>query len=718
MALIDEVQRACERLAPAGWRDLLKLHGLDIEARPLADELYKALSINRTIKGFEDFSLQGSRGVEAGHPSRSLLYHALASPTVTEDAGANPLHDFATGAELEAVLNYVYGVCPPTLAQLQALAGEEASLGVVVFALEYRPQPDTTHRKHADLCFSRTGIARVGTAPVLYDARLRGFSPIVQNDLHAMRVMPARFSAYVAVQQKGGVGHGWVEGDENRDFWFPLHKLFNGSECIAGLDLDLKLEALHVNDKLRQFHLRLGNEADWFEPDISQAPFVLTEGLAEWADSAVHGSGLNVPVPKARLVEPALFQGRSVSFRVPPNANFEGYIINKRHQLQDDGSIRDLNNEPDVEAIVRAGNYRALHFSDFTADGWVKPVCPALSTHIPITVAACSILSAPDFYPSCGQAALIEWAQQQEFPEPIWYVTLQALSERRLAGNPLLPEGHFVEEDKGITALVSQLLPAVGATVKGSSVRAERTSWLPDSAAGTFSPGWEIASNGGFRPTFICSFNLGSPFSEDVRICSAAGAYWPAVTPDSARTFEPALSKPTVIPLRDSENGQTGETSWDGETGPRLVTVNGLLTVEYTAYEYSDYTSNALAGRLSLSVTGQISREDYQHRILAMHLAYIAIGAPTRELQGRWAVLSFIRVVRADSALSLAESEAGAQLEGEVDFFVVYRHGTVSTPSSFRLRHVEILEMVELFIGADSLLINRDNKGWLSRSFD
>lgn len=98
--------------------------------------------------------------------------------------------------------------------------------------------------------------------------------------------------------------------------------------------------------------------------------------------------------------------------------------------------------------------------------------------------------------------------------------------------------------------------------------------------------------------------------------------------PDSARTFEPALSKPTVIPLRDSENGQTGETSWDGETGPRLVTVNGRLTVEYTAYEYSDYTSNALAGRLSLSVTGQISREDYQHRILAMHLAYIAIGAP------------------------------------------------------------------------------------------
>jgi hypothetical protein len=295
---------------------------------------------------------------------------------------------------------------------------------------------------------------------------------------------------------------------------------------------------------------------------------------------------------------------------------------------------------------------------------------------------------------------------------------LQALSERRLAGNPLLPEGHFVEEDKGITALVSQLLPAVGATAMGTSARAERPSWLPDRAAGTFSPGWEIASNGGFRPTFICSFNLGSPFAEDVRICSAAGAYWPAVTPDSARTFEPGLSTPTVIPLRDSENGQTGETSWDGQIGPRLVTVNGCQAVEYTAYEYSDYTRNALAGRLSLSVTGHISREEYQQRILAMHLAYIAIGAITRELQGRWAVLSFIRVVQPDSALTLAESEAGTQLDGEVDFFIIYRHGAVSTPSDFRLRHVEVLEMVELFIGAESLLINTDNKGWLSISFD
>lgn len=718
MPLIDEVQKICQRLAPAGWRNLLLLHGLDIDARPLADELSKPLLIDRALKGFSDFSLQGTRGVQAGDPSRSLLYHALASPDVTEGAEGQPLADYATGAELETVLNYTYGVSPPTLAKLQTMAGADATLGLVVFAYEYRPQAGTTHRRHADLCFSRTGIARVGTAPLLYDARLRGFSSFVANDPYAMRVMPARFSTYVAVQQKGGEGPGWESGDGELDFWRPMHKIFNGPECIAGLYLDLKLEAMHVNNKLQQFHINRGADADWFEPDISQPPFVLTEDLANWADPSVHGSGLNVPLPRARLVEPALFNNQLVSFTVPPGAGFDGYIIHKRHQLCDDGLVRDLNNEPDVDAIVRAGNYRALHYIDFTADGWVKPVCPALSAHIPTVVAAYSILSAPDFYPDTGQAPLIEWAKRQAFPESIWYVTLQALSERRLAGNLRLPGGHFAESDKGVTALVSQLSPVSGAATVSTSANPARPSWLPDRAAGTFSPGWEIASNGGFRPTYLCAFNLGSPFTEDVRICSAAGGYWPAVTPDSARTFEPALSKPSVIPLWDSENGQTGATSWDGETGPRLITVNGTQRVEYTAYEYSDYTNNALAGRLLLSVTGQTSREQYQQRILAMHLAYVAVGAITRQLQGQWAVLSFVRLVQPDAALDLAESEAGVKLNGEVDFFILYRHGAVSTPVDFTRRHVEILEWVEVFIGGDCLLINRDNSGWLSCSLD
>ena len=105
MPLIDEVQSLCERLAPLGWHDLLLLHGLDIQARPLAEELSKVLAVDRSVKGFEDFSLQGTRAIETGNPARSLLYHALASPNVLQAANGDALTDFATAAELETLLN-------------------------------------------------------------------------------------------------------------------------------------------------------------------------------------------------------------------------------------------------------------------------------------------------------------------------------------------------------------------------------------------------------------------------------------------------------------------------------------------------------------------------------------------------------------------------------------------------------------------------------------
>lgn len=713
MPLIDEVQGLCERLAPLGWHDLLLLHGLDIQARPLAEELSKVLAVDRSVKGFEDFSLQGTRAIEAGNPARSLLYHALASPNVLQAANGDALTDFATAAELETLLNYVYGVALPSLEALQAQAGANATLGLVVFATEYRPRADTPHHQHADLCFCRTGIARVGTAPALYDPQLRGFTPFVEAQPQAMRVIPARFGVYVAVREKGQTGPGWVEGDDQLDFWRPLHKVFNGTQCIAGFDLQVDLQAFHVNEKLRQFHLRRDQEADWFEPDISQPPFVQTQALAEWADSQLYGPGLCIPVAKPRLVEPAEYQGKPVSFSVPPKANFD-YIINKRYQLLDDGSIRDLNNDPDVEAIVEAGNYRALHFIDFTAEGWVKAHCPALNAAIGLNVAAYSILAAPDFYPACGQAQLGEWAQEQGFPEPIWYVTLQALSERRVAGNPDLMGGHFVLEDKSITAVLTAGAPSEQGQTVGDSASAKRQSCLADTAAGTFSPGWEIAGDGqGFVTKYLCAYLLGSPFTEDVRICSAAGGYWPAVTPDSARTFEPYVSKPTIIPLTDAEIGLLEQTPWDGLTGPRLITVDGRQVVECTAYAYSDYTRNALDGQLSLHLTGHTSQAEYQQRILAMQSAYAAVGAGgSRFEQGKWSVLSFTPVDGVDWALPRADLKAWSLLQEQVFFFRIYRYGTISTPADYTKRHIEVLELVELYIGDESLLIKRNDQPW------
>ena len=719
MALIDEVQQLCERLAPAGWSDLLRLHGLDIEARPLAQALSMPLAIDRNVKGFEDFSLLGGRAIEPGNPARSLLYHAMASPNVTEGVEGAPLSGFPTPAELETLLNYVYGVNPPSLAQLQAQVGQDAVLAVVVFAVEYRPRSETPHRKHADQCFSRTGIARVGTAPAHYEPRLRGFSPFVDQQPQAMRVMPARYSAYIAVQQKGGTGDGWLDGDQALDFWRPLHKLFSGPECLAERALQVDLKAYHVNEKLRQFHLKYPQQ--WTEPALSQPPFVLTEGLAQWGEHTLYGQGLCMPQSKPCLVEYAQLNNQHVSFRVPPGADFGGYIINKRYRVLLDGSIADLNNEPEVDAIVNAGNYEAAHFIDFTAEGWIKAECPEVSALIPLNIAAYSILSAPDFYPTCGQAELVQWAQEQDLPEGTWYVTLMALSQRRVAANPALPESGFVLEDKSMTVLVSAFSQQEEPPTVGPSARAERQSWLPDTAAGTFSPGWEIASDGqGFIPKFLCSFNLGSPFTEDVRICSAAGGYWPAVTPDSARTFEPYVSKPTVIPLTDEEIGLSNQGSWDGETGPRLIEIEGRPWVEYTAYEYSDYTKNALAGLLSLRPTGQTTFAQYTQRVLAMQSVYLSLGAVNPAERGQWSVLSFSSVSPSDSAqyeaLSAAQRQASTVLEGDVFRFKVYQHGHVVKPADFTRLQVEVLEMVEAFSNGKRVLIKREHQDWQASS--
>src|SRR4051812_16759866 len=199
--LIDHVAAACRRLAPSGWRELMGLHGLDISAGELARELSRPLPIDRSIPGFEDFAWEGTRGIEPGMPALSLLFHAFASPRVvggTKSTGDLPqLNDYPTPAEIEAVENYVFGANPPSIEDLQVRA-RGAHLAIVVFAVEYRPGSETVHQRHADMCYARTGVARVGTVPGEYLPAARGYLPFDKSDPHQFRVLPCRYSAYIA----------------------------------------------------------------------------------------------------------------------------------------------------------------------------------------------------------------------------------------------------------------------------------------------------------------------------------------------------------------------------------------------------------------------------------------------------------------------------------------------------------------------------------------
>src|SRR5205085_8625005 len=137
------------------------------------------------------FAAEGHRGIEPGQPARSLLYHALASPNVVGTFSGKRLKKFPTLAQLEIVENYVFGARPPSIPELASLAAGDL-MAVAVFAVEYRPAVDTVHRKHADLCFSRTGVARVGMADAMYLPEARGFTVTVATQPHQFRVLPAR----------------------------------------------------------------------------------------------------------------------------------------------------------------------------------------------------------------------------------------------------------------------------------------------------------------------------------------------------------------------------------------------------------------------------------------------------------------------------------------------------------------------------------------------
>lgn len=722
MALIDGVQTLCDRLsADANWHRLFLHHGLDLKAQPLAEELGKALPVDRAVKGFADFSLKGVRAIEAGNPSRSLLYHALASPEVTADSQGNPLMIYPSPSELETVLNYVYGVRPPSLEELRLQAGEGAQLAVLVFTTEYRPARGTVHQKYADLCFSRTGISRAGTATALYDPRLRSFQAWAEDDIQAIRVMPARFGAYLAVKKKGDADtfgpQAFQPGDENRDFWVPLHKLFEGAECLRGMDLSLNLQCYHINDKLRRFHLKFPEPA-WQEPVISAPPFAITENLAQWADSTDFGAGLLMPVPQPCLVEKAILDNQPVFFSVPPNPSYRGYIINRRYRVGEDDSVEDLNQYADVVDIVRAGGYKALHFIDFTAEGWIRAICPPLEALIPDSQAAYSIVAAPDFYPQSSPRELLRWSNEQAFPQPFFGQSLRVLSNLRAAGNPDLAGNHFEADDRGITAVVCHAASEPDLAVIPAGADIGRASCLPDVAAGSLSPGWEISGpeGGGPRPESLCAYELGSPFTEDVRICASIGGYWPAVSPDSSRTFVPSASRVPIIALTDEECGQTDVPSWDGVSGPRRIADGqGRDVVEYTAFEHCDYTKNALKGLLSLHRTAQTSASEYLRRIWTLHNAFKSLGATTRLEKSSWSVLSFKTITRPDAELAFAEREAGIELQGAVHYYQIYRPDmdSICTPANdFTKRHVGILEMTHAFVGTTELLSKRGDDPW------
>lgn len=544
MALLDEVKTVLTRLGQAGWRNyLLETQGLDICAPGLAAELSKDLKVNRTVRGFEDFAPQGQRAIEPGDPARSLLYHALASPNVRP-----PLPDsaFPTWEDLDCLENYIYGLAPFTQEDMTGAV-------VAVLAYEYRTKNLTPHRQHADLAFSRTGLARVGTGEALYQGPERSYTPIT-GDPGNIAVLPARYGVFLAKWRTGthdqvSLLGDEVQGDAERLFLYPVRKLFPGSECLPGSQLSIQFAESHRSEKLRRVVQRAPGARVPEGLDIDKPPFFRQSPDPELVRMEPVGATVKISAPPAPIVREAwqfntqTNRQERARFIVPPVENILDKPINRhynafmilgsrfdavveeiqdllhlknlvprnapefvhiRRQVNPDQSMTDLNKEfPTYDGLqnkTNAGNYEAALFEDGVCDGCVTAFVDGLgfSTLLPDTQPAFSVIAAPSFFPRSTELDLENWTENN--PHQFEEGSAQPLCEGRHFVNPhiLLPKRDGTPSGTRAFSLDNTVVAVVGRPygVPNQAPRSEplvfSTSFLTDAGSHEFFPGWDV----------------------------------------------------------------------------------------------------------------------------------------------------------------------------------------------------------------------------------
>jgi hypothetical protein len=460
-----------------------------------------------------------------------------------------------------------------------------------------------------------------------------------------------------------------------------VHKLFPGKECLQGLNLTQRFTAKLFNLKLQRIHKELKTT-----PLPAGFPYVIRDtDLADWSTSPELGPGWLVPTIHPSLVEPAIVNGKPITYKVKPGrvgdfaaVELKGApsYVHARTKVQN-GQMLDLNDEPDVLKAMKAHEYDALHYLDFTGEGWVEIDFPELTAAKVASRPAYALVSAPDFFPSSGQFELSEWSRSMEVPNQfhgkLWNIDPTPLSEIRLPANLQLPGTPFTSSDKTITAVVSMGPPAPPPLVWPRQPDVMRSSYLPDDAAGVFAPGWDVGTDrlpGTGGAEHLAGYGLGSPFPEDAKLCAALSTFWPAVAPDVYRTFATPIGNTsgTIAPLTDEEIGQSGSLPWDGIPGPRIVLENAQRFVELARFLHADYVRQAVQNRFSTRLLSRIGVEEYQARILAIsrvHSAAARLGDISL-IRDAVLALSFRVVSSGDPELQKAQAEAGTILNGPV----------------------------------------------------
>ncbi|MEO6282991.1 MAG: hypothetical protein ABIN80_13800 [Dyadobacter sp.] len=678
MSSLTQLSEICQRLAPFGWTALLKRHGLNIEAPNLEAEIYKDISatIDRNISGFEDFISSGRRAVEPYIPCKSLLFHAFSSPNVHPGPGNSMVENqdaYPTLAELDVLENFIFsthhgasGVAVRDKAFFEANF-QPANLSIAVFAYQYRTGIRSVNERYADFVYSRTGVSRVGTAGPVYVPARRSFWTLPENGDDTIPVLPARYGLFIAEKRLATRREDVLRNpNDNRDYIFPIHKIFSGDDCVRDLTIPaFEFAENHLSEKLRRAFQAIDIQGSGF--NINQAPFITNSksGGNLVRLEPIGSSAILVSEHEESLVQVAEQNGRKVSFNVPAAGNRNRFstsfqiptldngevrlgpeYLNIRFQLKDNGEVENVSDQFSAaqhDAFLRKvknGGYNAVLFTDKTCDGCIVPQFDGPNPLTGQILPAYSLVTAPDFFPLCDQLEIVNWLTENNLtsrehfalgaPEPLF--------GERLHINPFiqLPDSAAAafpsnRQNQTTVAIVSMSVfshsnPIV---VKDHN----QVSFLTDAASGVFAPGWDVSLvfDRGLNKTFLSSSGLGSPFPEDAKLCAALNSFWPAVAPDASQTFiddkiRGAIA--TAFPMMNSELGYHQEhplvisgarevsTGWDGEQGPFFE--GPFRFVNYTNIERSDYTANALKGTISVKQLCMVGASEWIDRMTVL----------------------------------------------------------------------------------------------------
>jgi hypothetical protein len=156
------------------------------------------------------------------------------------------------------------------------------------------------------------------------------------------------------------------------------------------------------------------------------------------------------------------------------------------------------------------------------------------------------------------------------------------------------------------------------------------TSFLTDAGSHEFFPGWDVTVANdrsgvpgvqrGEDGLFYTTFGLGSPYPEDVKFCSAANGFWPAASPDAARSFH-RTDTPTSILLLDRELGYhpehpavlagkvKSEPGWDGGYGPFFQAHDEKAGVNFARLSHTDYITASLEQRFGRALFDNLTSD-------------------------------------------------------------------------------------------------------------